>query len=160
MMMLISLITHHPLDALAQYAGLSERFFDLRVGGVSNDAALILSPTAHYRGAVGHLVTISDAADDALLKWITGTGIYWMGISRKLGSSADLWVYNAGPSVGVNISYSNWYPGFPSVSSNACAFIDGVTGRWFDAACNASLGYIVEFECPFGFTFGESACIG
>ena len=79
------------------------------------------------------------------------------------------WVFATGPadtnvtfSIGNNSNlgyYVNWAPGYPSGSpSTNCVVADSTAGgKWTDAACGATYGYVIEYECAVGY-FALSGC--
>ena len=146
-------------DALAQYANDNSNFYELRLGSVTWLAASVLSPLAVYRGVTGHLVTIEDSTEEAFVKWLAGTGDFWLGLTQK--PSSNQWIYSTGATAGLIANYTDWYLGFPSGANPNCVFMNASdNGHWSTTGCAQSLPYIIEYECATGYAFGASGCIG
>jgi hypothetical protein len=117
-----------------------------------------------YRGSTGHLVTITDSAentfvfdmvkDQSCLWWLWG-GSWpvgpWLGASDSQNEGEWKWV------TGEPVVYSNWYPGEPNdgyFDEDFMALADNYL--WFDAGPGNGMtptllmkGYVVEYEPPF-----------
>ena len=155
----VIILIDSPLDALAPYASDSRNFYELRLGSVTWQGASVLSPLATYRGVMGHLITIQTVAEEAFVKWLAGSGEYWLGLTQN--PLTQQWIYTAGPEVGQTAGYTDWYAGFSSGSNPNCTFMNANdNGQWFTTACSQYLPFVIEYECGTGYAFGVAGCIG
>lgn len=114
---------------------------------LSWDTANAGAQSLMYQGKTGHLVTLSDAAENAFVysKVPDKAQSYWNGLYRIGGvNTAFHWV------TGETVSYTNWNANQPNETGNAYAgFDNGGTGKWSDiynAGAAPLYNYIVEFD--------------
>ncbi len=119
------------------------------------DDARQKSTTLSYGGMQGHLVTLSDAAEE---EWVYKTmrgfdmGYCWLGLSQDLGdptyaepSGGWFWVD------GTPLTYANWHAGEPNNSGGNEHYAGfWQAGLWNDYQIdNASASrYVIEFDTP------------
>jgi hypothetical protein len=104
----------------------------------------------------GALVSITSAAEDAIVRALAPSGRRWIGlVSRRPGASDLRWLS------GEARSFNAWAPGEPSNSGNAedCAQLDLTAGGWNDIACgwptSGGLGPSLASTAPY---VCESGC--
>ena len=144
-------------DAIGPYPSSESRFYEVKQGSVTYAAALTLSSLFSYRGVLGHLLTIDNDVEGAFVKHYASSYVFWLSIFRR---TVGPFAYSSGPLTGSNLTYSNWYPGHPSNSSDQCADLSTFSGQWFDTACTTYLPYIIEYECAKGYVFNATGCTG
>ena len=142
-------------------ASFGGHFYQVVSTPVDRASALAASAASTYNGIKGHLVTIESAAENA---FVTGLiKMAWIGIDDA--STEGRFVYSAGPSTGSAVAYSAWGAGEPndSGSNEDCAHVRdalALPNNWNDINCAASLAYVIEYECPAGYTATSSGCQG
>ncbi|QTR50157.1 lectin-like protein [Candidatus Thiothrix anitrata] len=116
-----------------------------------NKALSYLPAKAHaeasmFNGKMGHLATITSAAENTFVKNAVNSNNnnYWIGAKRTGGATSPFaWV------TGEAFSYTNWMSGQPdNAGEDALAWrYDGV---WHDVTSSASAFYVIEFDidCP------------
>ncbi|MBU0653994.1 MAG: C-type lectin domain-containing protein [Gammaproteobacteria bacterium] len=99
-----------------------------------------------FNGKMGHLATITSAAENTFIKNAVNSSNnnYWIGAKRTGGATSPFaWV------TGEAFSYTNWMSGQPdNAGEDALAWrYDGV---WHDVTSSASAFYVIEFDidCP------------
>ncbi|QTR54008.1 C-type lectin domain-containing protein [Thiothrix unzii] len=99
-----------------------------------------------FNGKMGHLATITSAAENTFVKNAVNSNNnnYWIGAKRTGGATSPFaWV------TGEAFSYTNWMSGQPdNAGEDALAWrYDGV---WHDVTSSASAFYVIEFDidCP------------
>jgi len=125
--------------------------------GVDWSNAKAAAESLTYAGSTGHLVTITDQAENLWLTSTFGGGslhFHWIGAYQPAGSSepGGGWSWVTGESWG----YTNWWPyGEPNNfggNENAVVFDHGITAggkSWNDLRHDAGvLGYVVEYSSP------------
>jgi hypothetical protein len=126
--------------------------------GISHAAALGAAATYSAAGGqVGHLATLTDAAEHSFAFSLVGSRSAWLGGSDSAVEGTWLWV--TGPEAGtvfangvapVGGSYVNWQNGQPdNANEEDCLhFRIGMPNRWNDAPCewSANAGYVVEIS--------------
>lgn len=88
-----------------------------------------------------YLVTINSSTEQS---WLhdqivnRGGGWWWLGYNDR--TQEGFWEWVKGSPL-----YTHWQPGQPeSGSSQDCAFIKAVNGRWYDGNCGSTQYYICE----------------
>ena len=153
------MVTDSFLDALEQYAGDVGSFYELRLGSVTWDAALVLSTVASYRGVVGHLATIENVAEEAFLNWYSRSGTFWLGVRQNM--STQQWMHAAGPWTGQLLTFHNWNPLSLFSADAQCAYLNVSNfDLWQPNDCKASIAFLIEYECGPGYAFGSATCVG
>ncbi|MCB9915973.1 MAG: hypothetical protein H6828_12660 [Planctomycetes bacterium] len=137
--------------------------------GITWDAAKLAAEGLTFQGVQGHLVTITDASEDAFVQGLAGTHWHWTGgfqntLSPNYSEPAGGWEWVTGePMV-----YTGWNTCIPE-PNNTGAFgaedymeiilnVGGCAYGWNDAAQQEHpAGYIVEFDTGSaqGYCFGD-----
>jgi Lectin C-type domain len=105
--------------------------------------AYFLSSTYTCCGVKGHLVTISNAAENAFVKEVAAGNKTWIGYTDHLEQKNFVWID------GTPSTFANFKPGEPTDDEGVedCVELDDV--GWNDARCfwlSPSI-YIIEFDC-------------
>jgi hypothetical protein len=131
-----------------------QHYYDLIYGFKTWTAAKAEAETLSYLGAFGHLVTIENAAENAVVNTLRGVCIsnpggclfssVWIGYSDAAVEGTFVWV------TGEPTVYTNWAPGEPNNSGGNEDFAHmGAAGLWNDipnAHGGAGLqGYVIEY---------------
>lgn len=111
--------------------------------------ALADASSSTFMGMTGHLVTITDAAENAFVLSVTNGARAWIGATDlDAFSSEGNFVWAAGPEAGTPLAYSNWIPGEPNNLGNIGEdFVEmRSNGQWNDLPSYMRLGYVVEYS--------------
>jgi Lectin C-type domain len=137
--------------------------------GITWDAAKLAAEAMNYQGLTGHLVTISDASENAFVASLGGTHYRWIGGFQNTSSSsyaepAGGWEWVTGEPM----TFTDWNQAIPEPNNTGAngaedymeiiENIGGVAWSWNDADQLAhGGGFIVEFETGSGagFCFGD-----
>ncbi len=90
----------------------------------------------------GHLVTISDAAENAFVNDLNG-GDWWLGLSDVDTEGQFVWV------TGEPLTFTNWDPGQPDNNSGLQDCVRQNRGVWDDDECNAETGRRFFYYCEY-----------
>ncbi len=93
-------------------------------------------------GSDTHLVTITDAAENAIVRQLGGNLHVWLGFTDAAVENQWAWV------TGQALGFINWESGEPNNDGNEdCAELQGeLAGVWNDRKCGDSLAYVCERE--------------
>ncbi|MBI1841948.1 MAG: hypothetical protein HYR88_14000 [Verrucomicrobia bacterium] len=142
------------------YAGNGHYYEVVRQSGISWDDARAAALSKYYSGFEGHLVTISDAAEDAFVHGVVvGAGlgeVYAGGFQNPAGETDPqagwTWVNGEGSFPGFNSvsPYANWNPGEPNdyygSASEQWLGLNFGSG-WNDEGNLGNIdGYVVEYD--------------
>lgn len=98
---------------------------------------------AEATAAGGDLVTINDAAEEAWLRSVFGTDVYWIGINDVAEEGNFVWAS------GQPVGYTNWEPGEPSDwmgnQDHALMNVQG-TNAWDDVNPTTQATGVIEIE--------------
>ncbi|MDX9989364.1 lectin-like protein [Thiothrix unzii] len=116
-------------------------------GGGSWSVVNAAAATQMYNGKIGHLATITSAAENTFILNNVATygtgGVWWIGAKRPTASAAfSTWV------TGEAVSYTNWSSAQPDNASgieDSMSFVGG-TGKWNDLPGSSGLAYLIEFD--------------
>lgn len=150
------LLVTPPVPAQAQTLNPENGHYYQRVdvaGGKNWHNARDAAANMTFMGRVGHLATITSAAENAFIVSALGgssTGRHWLGGYQTGGPEpAGGWTWITGEA----FTYTNWAPGQPDDgggNEQALEFIDPIhgVGLWNDPNefSTNQLGYIVEFS--------------
>lgn len=118
----------------------------------SNAAATAAASAAMLNGVAGHLVTISDAAENAYVRAL-GSGALWLGGTDSVTEGNWIWG-GSGPEGGQVFSvgsaaqgsfYTNWLAGQPDNGSNSDFLEMATSGLWTDVN-GGNRAYVIEWE--------------
>ncbi len=142
-------------------------YYDLINTTITWTAANTAATSSVFLGVPGHLVTITDAAENL---WLTdtftadGLHLHWTGGLQPVGSAEPDggWSWATGEVFG----FANWEPGEPNDTDGAedrIAFDHGVSDdgkAWNDLPAGMEIdGYIVEYDTNLGTTAPEPATL-
>ena len=96
-----------------------------------------------FRGVAGHLASIANFDENAVVNSLKGTGDLrgWLGLSDAAAEGTYQWV------TGEPFGYSNWAPGEPDADLNEDFVEMFATAQWNDSTDGEALnqGYLVEY---------------
>ena len=120
---------------------------------MANDFADVLT----FKGVLGHLVSITSQAEQNNTIRVAGAPA-WTGASDL--PVRGTFTYSAGPEQGLPLNYTAWTTGQPNVTGTTNDCVEIIANGWLDVHCSdTQIPYVVEFECPPGFSFGAAACV-
>lgn len=134
-----------------QWSG-NGHYYELVTEGAAAPDAVVAAQLLSYEGVVGHLATITSAAENDFLAGVFGSNQYWIGLSD--GRAEGEWRWVDGPEAATLASdlYTNWGSGEPNdLGGEDYAVINaGTPGVWNDLNESFTYGYIVEYSGEFG----------
>jgi hypothetical protein len=96
-----------------------------------------------FRGVAGHLASVANSNENAIVNSLKGTGDLrgWIGLSDAAIEGTYQWV------TGEQFGYSNWAPGEPNAALNEDFVEMFASGQWNDTTDGEALnqGYLVEY---------------
>ncbi len=96
-----------------------------------------------YNGMQGHLVTISNQAENDYVASLISSNYVWLGMYR---STYDVWVWET-DFVHPAINPTFWTSGEPSYGGEYCTQMDsGGVKTWGDRVCTNERYYVIEYE--------------
>lgn len=135
-----------------RYNSATGNFYQYVNSSVSNAAANTAATSSLLNGVAGHLVTISDAAENAFVRALGGN-VIWLGGRDNVTEGQWVWDGN-GPEGGQVFSiastaqsgfYTNWQGGQPDNGSNSDFLFMQTNGTWADIN-GGSRRYVIEWE--------------
>lgn len=149
-------VEYSPLPAAAQFYAANGHYYQFVAENGSWDLALALAAAAApMAGFAAHLVTITDAGEDAFVKsligspqfvWAAGTDAAEEGVWRwAAGPEAGQVLYGPGAAPG---AFTHWDPGEPNnLGGEDDLQIHAFGGNWNDADPRFGVsGYVVEYS--------------
>jgi VCBS repeat-containing protein len=126
-------------------------YYALVRGDITWQAANAAAQSLRFRGAQGHLATLTSAAEQQFLTDLAGPANtrLWLGLTDEGTEGIFRWV------TGEPLSFTNWAPGQPANTGGQEHYgeivnLPNVPWRWNDASASwIDFGYFVEFEEPF-----------
>jgi hypothetical protein len=89
-------------------------------------------------------------------------GRFELSIVFMMLTASGTFVWVSGPSHGVSVeNHAQWLNGEPNdADNNEDCIATTSTGLWQDRVCGSLLAFLVEFECPTGWSHGALGCQG
>ena len=133
-------------------------YYNYVAKSITFDAAVAATTKlAIYKGMIGHLATITSAAENEFVITSFRSAKGWLA-TTDLASEGSFY-FIAGPEVGQGLIYKNWASNQPDNArgNEDCVEIYGT--KWNDCDCSAlNLGYYVEYDCPGVLVVGAYGC--
>ena len=141
-------------------------YYEVREDLLSWSAAVTASASSTYLGVSGHLVTVTTFAEYQYIQKMTALTV-WLGAS-DLGTSKFNYTWVVGPDTGIsaNATFKAWAQNQPDNNANTedCLQIyapfNNITNNWNDGNCAIAYSFVIEYECPAGYAFSATGCIG
>ena len=129
-----------------------ERRPELTTWGIAGEFARALV----FKGVIGHLAAITTRAENQYASSVAGLDA-WIGVSDLPVRGA--FKYSGGPENGLAVNFTAWAANEPAVVGTTNDCVEVHNGSWVDTQCSNLLPFVVEYECPPGFSFGLKACV-
>ncbi len=122
----------------------ASHFYQVSTYQATYSQALADAVLRTYRGMRGHLVTLVQL-EEAGVAALLNANIFWVAATDI--STEGTWMWTAGPENGTG-AVMQWNTGEPNgLRAENCVQFLGSTHRFNDFPCNASLSFVIEFEC-------------
>ena len=134
-------VSERLLGGSVNYQGPNYRTFGGNTYFATNTRRTLSDATSYAASFGGNLVSItSQEEQDFINEWLTSQNTdYWVGLRDANGDDTFGW------DTGEELSYTHWWPGYPTGSADGVQFRPGNNeGRWFNTNANSSYGTIVE----------------
>ena len=130
-------VSERLLGGSVNYQGPNYRTFGGNTSFATNTRRTLSDATSYAASFGGNLVSItSQEEQDFINEWLTSQNTdYWVGLRDANGDDTFGW------DTGEELSYTHWWPGYPTGSADGVQFRPGNNeGRWFNTNANSSYG--------------------